>query len=55
VNAPPDRAVHVTAAVMQIIADTATQTEAYEHIEAMLRDEFLDVQRETLSDMGASR
>jgi hypothetical protein len=50
VSAPLDRAIHVALAVEQIFDGIEDRLEALRHIESLLRDEFADVQRETLND-----
>jgi hypothetical protein len=50
----PDRATVATTAIMQMIATAPTKEEMQQAIEASLRDEFADIERQVAADREAS-
>jgi hypothetical protein len=47
-----DRAAVVTSAVLQLVLSSSAPTAVRDQIEALLRDEFIDAQRQAVADRG---
>jgi hypothetical protein len=47
-----DRAAVVTTALLQIFSSSTPQSGLRHHIEELLRNEFADVERQTITDRG---
>jgi hypothetical protein len=47
-----DRAAVVTSAVLQLVLSSSAPTAVRDQIEALLRDEFIDAQRQAVGDRG---